>query len=215
MRPAHTLVTWQGDFVPEGLPVEQWSFSLRLEPDISGADNTVYTTGAATMRTAWTTHLAPRQGSIIVLKKVTVAAVTALGPWATGADGGYIKGEYNGNDVGAVSNGNFLPLQNALAVSLVTARAGATGKGRFFLPVNQQALGSDGRLLAAARDQYLTSCQSFLNAVNAASGWGRVVVSSSKGYESLVTGVRIGRVVDTMRSRRRSLAEEYAALPVS
>jgi hypothetical protein len=37
----------------------------------------------------------------------------------------------------------------------------------------------------------------------------RVVVVSSKGYNSEVTGVRVGRVLDTMRSRRRSLPETY------
>jgi len=36
-----------------------------------------------------------------------------------------------------------------------------------------------------------------------------VVVASTKGYNTPVTGVRVGRVMDTIRSRRRQLSESY------
>jgi len=37
----------------------------------------------------------------------------------------------------------------------------------------------------------------------------QVVVASTKGFNTPVTGVRVGRVVDTMRSRRRQLPETF------
>jgi hypothetical protein len=68
-------------------------------------------------------------------------------------------------------------------------------------------------------DAVLDSVRSFLDGVNidlTAAGWGRVAVASGGSLVTgqgpavrAVTSVRVGRALDTMRSRRASLLEGY------
>jgi hypothetical protein len=59
-----------------------------------------------------------------------------------------------------------------------------------------------------------TRCAALINSLNGSIGFGGVVVASSKGYLSGVTGVKVGRAVDTIRSRRSDLPEGYIAVAV-
>lgn len=112
--------------------------------------------------------------------------------------------------------GHTLPLQTALAVSLVTARRGATGRGRFYLPIPTVTLENDATITAANAESVRGSVVTWLNALNNVPGFDgvapKVVVASSKGYNSDVTGVRVGQVLDTIQSRRQALAEQYTAV---
>lgn len=113
------------------------------------------------------------------------------------------------------------PFQVALAVSLNTARRGATGRGRFFLPAPTCNLAANtGQFSLAETQQIAASVGQFLNDVNNRPGIDQLaqvaVVASSKGYNSAVTSVRVGTVADTIRSRRTSLNETYTPdVPVS
>ncbi len=105
--------------------------------------------------------------------------------------------------------------QTALAVSLMTARRGATGRGRFYIPLPIDVPDpATGKITAGNVQQVLTSCQTFLNALNNLPGVAldaqpKVTVASTKGYNSDVTQVRLGLVLDTIRSRRQAIAEAY------
>ena len=73
---------------------------------------------------------------------------------------------------------------------------------------------ADGRISASEALEALNQITSFLDVINAASGGSAIVASKERtGAQHTVTGVRIGRVLDTMRSRRTSLAEEYQNAP--
>ncbi len=209
MRPPHSLVTFSGDISSETQVYEQWSFSLRCATDglmtIAQA-----VTNAAAARTAWINGIGVILPSQVRLNKVLVADVGAFDIWRQDAGGGYIKGESTSVTRATGAVGPQLPLQSALAISLVTARAGSTGKGRFFLPLTQETLAADGRLNTARIGPIRSNAKAFINEINAIATLGNVVVSSSKGYESFVTGVRVGYVVDTLRSRRRSQLEAYS-----
>lgn len=140
-----------------------------------------------------------------------------------GADGKYTRDPY----VKAIANvtggsgGDLHPPQVALAVSLTTARRGPTGKGRFFLPMPTAIVGRDDLLITVLKREEITvSCQTFLNGLANQPGVDvvdvGVTVISSKGYASIVTGVRVGRALDTIRSRRTSLPEDKTLpLPVA
>jgi hypothetical protein len=39
----------------------------------------------------------------------------------------------------------------------------------------------------------------------------KVIVASSKGYNTTVTGIRVGQAFDTIRTRREDLMETYGA----
>lgn len=108
----------------------------------------------------------------------------------------------------------LVPPQSALVISLVTARRGPTGKGRFYLPMPVVGVSADTLQISDGfRDSVASSAQTFLNNLNNQPGMDvldlQVVVASTKGYNTPVTGVRVGRVLDTVRSRRRGLLEAY------
>jgi hypothetical protein len=114
----------------------------------------------------------------------------------------------------------YAPAQISCVLSLRTAvERGLASKGRMYLPT-VDGFGivgpSDG--LASASDVTRTSqaCSAFITAINAAyvaTGGdflnGKVGVASDKGAGAfrVVTRVSVGRVPDTMRSRRHSLIE--------
>lgn len=210
-RPAHTLVTWEG--TTGGNLVEEFSFGLRCAPGIS-ADDAALNAAAITCMGAFSASdgLAQHVGGNVRLKRVTVVRVKADGDWDTNADGSFQKGVWEGDLPGQAAGAN-LPLQAALVVSLVTNRPGPTGKGRFFIPMGRKDLEADGRISTV--EQNATAIRAALFVQRVGDAVGDVVVASSKGYLSPVTAVRVGRVVDTMRSRRRDQVEDYQqnALP--
>jgi hypothetical protein len=110
--------------------------------------------------------------------------------------------------------------QVALVVSLRTGvRRGRAHAGRYYLPVPAYTVQSDGRLADSSRDGALAAAVEFVAAINAAFGQEWVVGVTSDigtGAEHRVEALAIGRVLDTIRSRRNSLDEDYqeSALPI-
>lgn len=104
--------------------------------------------------------------------------------------------------------------QLALVVSLGTAfRRGRAHAGRFYLPLPGTGLGTDGRLPANFTGTLAQTSRVMLDEFNTALGpdWRVGVVSDlGTGNAHRVTHVRVGRVLDTLRSRRSSLNEEYS-----
>lgn len=111
---------------------------------------------------------------------------------------------------GSVSHG-----QLALCISTSTAVARGRGHaGRFYSPAG--AFGTDvatGLINATAAGAALTSALSLCRDINTIVGAGSSLVVFSKRAQTVttITGLRVGRVMDTMRSRRRSLDESYVS----
>lgn len=116
-----------------------------------------------------------------------------------------------------------VPPQNALVVSLIGAdnpRALA-GRGRFYLPPVQGMgeISTQGLLSATDRDRVANAAKDLIDRVNslfislgvreAAVGNTSAGGSGRPGRQQLVSQIRVGNVVDTIRSRRRSLVETY------
>lgn len=119
-------------------------------------------------------------------------------------------------DPGVAGTGNTsMPPQVALAITLRTAKTrGRAHAGRFYIPRIAGAIDSDGRLSAALAAQTAGIATTFLDSLNTAlEGIARVAVLSDVGLGAVndVTHVEVGRVLDTMRSRRRSLDEDRQA----
>jgi hypothetical protein len=109
--------------------------------------------------------------------------------------------------------------QSALVISLDTDRRGPTGKGRFYLPMPVVGIDAATLLLPTTTAELARNwAKTLIDNINNVPGIDafnlQVVVASSKGYNTRVTGVRCGRVVDTMRSRRAQLNESYAPAAV-
>lgn len=161
-----------------------------------------------------TFHSAPETlvSQYAVLEEVKFARI--------GADGKYLEDPVIVNVVDAPGGSGSLsvvPPQTALAISLTTDRRGATGRGRFFLPMPHLTL--DPQTMLASEAQVLGIRGQAVNLINNlenAPGIDvlnlRVVVASSKGYNTPVSGVRVGRAIDTIRSRRRGLLESHTTV---
>lgn len=161
-----------------------------------------------------------------------VAAITSFWRWPSliskfaqidviklneiGPDGRYVNSdtvleEIEGGIVG-VADSVVYPPQTALVVSLDTAvRRGRAHAGRFYLPLPGATLSASGVLFAADQESYVDAATRLVEQLNdALQPWQVGVVSDiGPGAQHRVTHVKIGRVLDTMRSRRRSLDEAY------
>jgi hypothetical protein len=152
-----------------------------------------------------------RLRSAAVLTHVKVAPI--------GPDGKYTADPYikDYNIPGAESGAGSSPPQVSLAVSLVTDRRGPSGKGRFYLPLPAWGVDQNSFLIQEQNaNDSRGSAQTFLNALNNQPGIDvlgmGVVVASTKGFNTPVTGVRVGRVLDTVRTRRNKLQEQYTGV---
>jgi hypothetical protein len=210
-KPAHTRLTFEGHVGPSSSAVtERWSFSLHAVDDaaIVGATEVTLNALANSAAVAYDANIQPNMPNNCHFTRCKVASIGADGLYRTRADGSYIAGEWEGTSTGGQA-ASSMPLQVALCVSLVTPRSGPTGKGRFFLPWPAVSLDAGDRKIPTAQLQPIVDdCAAFLGALNDLAGI-NVAVVSSKGYSSDVTALRIGRVPDTLRSRREDVAEGY------
>lgn len=110
--------------------------------------------------------------------------------------------------------------QLAVAITLRTAiERGRASKGRFYLPptVAVTALGTDGRSTVAQALAQANGAKALITSLNSIyTAIGRVGVASDAGAGRFehVTHVSVGRVPDTMRSRRSTQDEDYQTVTI-
>lgn len=217
----HYRLTCSGVFGSTTAPAERFSFGLALaEFEGQGESGSGTVGGVVTLNDDQRNDLVadcvamfgrPNSGlgDHVTLTEVKLATI--------GADGRYTADPFIAevSQAGGQTGSVIQAPQVAHAVSLQTNRRGPTGMGRFFLPGPVFSLDKTTQLLPdSSRDFIAVSMQQFLNDLNNEPNIDvlglQVVVASSKGYNSAVTGVRVGRAFDTMRTRRRSLSEGYS-----
>lgn len=117
--------------------------------------------------------------------------------------------------------------QAAVVASMRTAaERGPASRGRMYLPpasgftavdgTTGLATASNALRVAQAVAQLVDGINDAYNATFPAFSVGEVVVASNVGLGRFrrVTEIRVGRVVDVMRSRRSALSEDYQSAPV-
>lgn len=210
-KPAHALAVVRGCFGSSDNPIEEWQIGvgLTIDPLHSDFSEAQFDALAQGVMDAYVTNLNTLTPSYCRVLQGRYSLVGADGRVQQRTDGSYKQGIYDSIVTGAGSATPAYPTQVALVASLVTNRAGATGKGRIFLPMPALALDSALSLTEANAVSVANAVTDFLSDLNAL-GSGTVSVVSSKGYTSPVTGVKVGRIVDTMRSRRERRVEGYA-----
>jgi hypothetical protein len=210
--PAHNLITYSGVFGTSASPIEEWSFSVKTSPINFGTPAARFDYATRRKSELLASLLWGSFQTSVRLTRVRVAEVD-LGLVGKDAGGAYKQGDSVADAAGGTSGGVVMPLQTALVVSLTTNRAGPTGKGRFYLPWPGLGLEADYRIDQAKAQAKTDQVKALLDLINAdpavVGDFGRVIVASSKGYTSAVTGIRVGRAPDTMRSRRSDLIEGY------
>lgn len=106
------------------------------------------------------------------------------------------------------------PPQVALAVTLRSALNTPRGRGRFYLPLPCVSVSSATGLIETSEAQgVVTSTVTLANALNNQPGFdgSDTGLSVASGYTAnrLVTSISVGRVADTIRSRRNAIREAY------
>lgn len=113
-----------------------------------------------------------------------------------------------------------LPPQCAVVLTLDTKVRGRSRFGRMYLPLLGCTVSSDGLMGVPLATRIATAGQKFINNAGNTPNVDldfAPVVASGVGNGSLheIRSVRVGRAIDTMRSRRRNLDEGYVTLDVS
>lgn len=218
----HVRITWSGTLGSASADGEEWACGIAVKPG-TALDSLAKLQAMADAAAANFPQTFGRTRSVVTLTGVKAAALNSEGRTARMPDGQYAQGEWVGTTPSGGPAGFLYPPQVSLAVTLDTARGGIAGTGRMFLPApHNGALGADGRMTAADQEAAAFQVRDGLRALNTAlagiSAGAAVALASggsvTKGLPAAVLpiiGVRVGRVLDTQRRRRRDLLEEYRA----
>ncbi len=222
--PLHYQVSFSGVF---GLVATPWEIfvhglSLTIPNGLAGTKDEL-STFAIACQNAWANNLAALISPEVRLTNVRVAVVEDTGRVRRDAAGAFVQ--VDRAFVVAGLGGPVLPPQVAMAVTMDTTRPGRTGRGRFYIPGPTLGALADGRLTTASQGNFADRAKTFVDGVNTAAvalGGARVCVASGGSVKEglppatyLVNQVRVGRVADTIRSRRNDLNEEYTKRPVA
>ncbi len=115
------------------------------------------------------------------------------------------------------SGANTVP-QVSLAISLGTdAARGRAHAGRFYLPLPATEPDATGMMPANRVALYMAAAKELIEDINDSITGFRVAVTSNlgAGVERDVTNIRVGRVFDTIRSRRNAFDEAYQSADIS
>lgn len=143
------------------------------------------------------------------------ARLTTLKLNLIGTNGRYVGDEtvlYDYDPYVAGQVGQFVAPQVAYAVTLRTAKArGRAHAGRFYLPMPALNLDATGQISDLELQPVVVPTRDLVESINAALVPWRVGVTSNlgAGAQEPVTHLAFGRVLDTIRSRRTSIAEDY------
>lgn len=159
------------------------------------------------------------------------AKLTSIKLNRIGTDGKYTAGStmehVYGTPIPGAGTSAFIPPQLATVATLRTAvERGKASKGRMFLPVCNgfSVVASDGRATLANALRCAQGVASLIDRLNtiynsppgvATPGHVAVMSNIGSGTTRTVTSVTVGRVTDTMRSRRSSLLEDPQSAAVS
>jgi hypothetical protein len=191
---------------------EQWSCSIRSDPNFG--DGNQLSQGA--LDEIW-----PAVATWFQSATSPIASHAKLG-WLKfnriGANGKYVNSTTYRKDWAtplATGVSNASAPQVSLVATLETgASRGRAHRGRIYLPAPRYPLENDGRITAASATAAATSVAGLLTTLNGIASYGsnRVYSNIDAGTSRVITGVTVGRVLDTMRSRRTSLPEERTAV---
>lgn len=189
---------------------ERWALTLNVIGD-TPTPSVPTTAQVDAVAAAFKTHVLGINGG--VSSRVGIDMVKAA---RIGADGLYMdpKPVLRSTTVtGGTGTGPYPP-QVSLAVTLLGPNPrGAAGRGRVYLPGPAAAMQADGRISANDASNVANTFAAFINAMNDAVDGNVAIVGAATDTgrgpaRQSVTGVRVGRVLDTIRSRRSSFPEE-------
>jgi len=212
----HLYVQWGGKLAGG----EKWSNGVRMAYTGFEMPATIpagLMTAASSAIQALHVHTSIQTSNTCKLSFIKFARIGVDGHYVPNVPGGQVNPqEIVVADLAGANASPQQPNQIALAVTLATGYTrGPAHKGRFYLPVPNMFPATDGLLAASQANGVQDAASIWLTNLNAADPDYRVAVFSRKAgapIHRLVTGIHVGRVLDTQRRRRRSLTELYVTV---
>lgn len=215
--PVHHLVTFRGHMGTASTPRETWSFGLRFRPASATLGATASDTLAQNivnqLRTEYETLHATTNS--LFMNTVFFDEVRAYNIGPDGKATGAPRIATESAPVPGSSTNHTMPWQGSLAVTLDAGYPAKGRFGRFYLPPQALTIEDTGLVMLTQAQSIFTNVQAFLAAVSNLTGldtgFGLAVVGGTgpDGTMRDVDRIRLGRVVDTQRRRRRQVAEAY------
>lgn len=219
----HIRVTVGGSMTGQVSTPEILSFGFALA-DPAGGPSISLPAAAQTLaianavKTFWT---APQSAisSQACLRSVKVSLIGPSGRVAFRDDGSYFQDLYSYGPVEVKGGGttDVQPYQLCIVASLASSAGSGAKRGRMFLPCVGQPVQPDGLITVGAADNVLGRVKALFTTINGLPPAEVVAIASEgsvkKGLPPRnypVTSLRVGRVYDTMRSRRNALTESYS-----
>src|SRR5664280_2100526 len=206
------LRLFSGDRCTHGIPPgthwlwltfpESWPLVSPDQGNYTGPATDAMMPGLKTALSTWVTASGSMLSTAVGLSWLKFNEINALGHYVSPSNSRLAE-------VNPVVHGTGNPIhppQVAIAVSLRTAHTrGKAHIGRMFTPALVPSVQSSG--LHAAGTSIAGTATTLINAINAVVTPAGVSIISATGESNHVTRVAVGRIFDTMRSRRRSLSE--------
>jgi len=218
MYRTHFRIVFRGVF--NGTP-EEWTYSTKWIRQVDlGPDADVSAISESAMATAISNfHNNSRFDSTVWC--------TGWRAYAIGTDG-RMEGNPKvvefapGSEVKGLTTPRY-PTDTALCVTTEGANRGHARFGRFYLPGIGTAIGTDKRLSTSSVTTWVTDTTAFLKAVSGAIDLPGTVASAdmlnisndAEGTSQIVNNIRVGKVLDRIGRRRRSMLEEYVSNPTA
>jgi len=208
----HYKLTFSGIFGNPASPYEAWAFGYAIgfdDPILPPADS-----WADDQVSVVQTYLASVSAPAAKLTQVKIAVIHSDGLY----DG--VAPAISAVVPAAGDAAIKYPPQISLVVSTQSASIARSGRGRWYIPAPADELDVNTGLavdtdvaatLAASKTFLNDSVSAFETSGSFGLGLIHPVIASRKGLGTnfTITELRVGHVLDTMRSRRRSMAEAY------
>lgn len=211
----HQLLTVHGEqFTGSSGVQETWQFGIRF----LGSPSTVTQALVDSLATPTATLFADVSFSMKSIARLAFIKLAQID-----VDGHYVPGtiaythSFSPMVSGAGTAGDPWPPQCAVVITERTALPrGRAHAGRFYLPVMQGVIGTDGKMPAGRPAVLLGPLRTWLNAINGTAGMGVASVMSKvgAGATQTITKLECGNVVDTQRKRRRQLVETRVSVNI-
>ena len=210
----HWFSSFRGTLGELGSTDETWSFGLHW-----GSPNIVWDQAKNdALRAAWATTHANNELQVSSAAKFREVRTYNLGVDGKALDVPIIS---SGPGVSGGTSSNHHPWQNSLVISFRSEGLGKGRRGRIYLPPSASAIDpSNGLISATLAAGVANAFRAFLVAargITAPEAGPLIAINGTTGAQGtlhLVDEIRVGRVIDTQRRRRRQLREEYHVLPV-
>lgn len=205
---AHHLLTIGGAL---GGGVERWSIGLRFGNDVNVPATQAMVNACVAPISTWFKAGDSAFSNSHRIDQVKLADIGTDGRYPPGLDSFEAAGPLS---IAGTNVSVSLPYQCSLVVSLVTALPRGKGHiGRVYLPPFASiANAGTSQILDTSQPQIANNFATMLRALrDTVSGLGDPTVfgKTGTGTAHAITAVRVGKVFDTQRRRRRSLPESY------